>query len=238
MNYLTLGSAKIVKGEALGFLSGILYLSPGSLGGSNLCPFSTNECRFVCFGGEHSSGRFAMEQARADRYGLEVARFKRTQAFRFERARFLSGLHSDIQALIRKAKREDFIPALRLNGTSDLAWWTIDPSLFEYPEVRYYEYTKRPPRFLGNKPAQVDMTYSYSGDESEALDALRLGFRVAVVFRPRVPSGSRLFGVPVIDGDESDLRFLDPGSVVVGLKAKGHAKRFGGSFVREVANAA
>ena len=35
----------------------------------------------------------------------------------------------------------------------------------------------------------------------------------------------------VINGDESDLRFLDPRGVIVGLKAKGKARKVQTSFV-------
>jgi hypothetical protein len=38
-------------------------------------------------------------------------------------------------------------------------------------------------------------------------------------------------GRPVIDGDEHDLRFLDPSGVVVGLRAKGKARKQRGGFV-------
>jgi hypothetical protein len=36
----------------------------------------------------------------------------------------------------------------------------------------------------------------------------------------------------VINGDESDLRFLDPKGVIVGLKAKGKAKKDTTGFVK------
>ena len=40
-------------------------------------------------------------------------------------------------------------------------------------------------------------------------------------------------GLPVIDGDASDLRFLDPPGVIVGLRAKGKARALpSGGFVR------
>jgi len=42
-------------------------------------------------------------------------------------------------------------------------------------------------------------------------------------------------GAPVVDGDASDLRFLDPDGVVVGLKAKGDAKKDTSGFVKRVA---
>ena len=51
----------------------------------------------------------------------------------------------------------------------------------------------------------------------------------AVVFRNLLPS---MFNdVKVIDGDEHDMRFLDEPNVVVGLKAKGKAKKDYSGFV-------
>jgi hypothetical protein len=41
-------------------------------------------------------------------------------------------------------------------------------------------------------------------------------------------------GLPVIDGDQSDLRFLDPQGVIVGLKAKGKGKHDTSGFVVQV----
>ena len=39
-------------------------------------------------------------------------------------------------------------------------------------------------------------------------------------------------GLPVFNGDESDLRFLDPKQVIVGLYAKGKAKKDETGFVK------
>ena len=51
----------------------------------------------------------------------------------------------------------------------------------------------------------------------------------AVVFKNKqLPNGYE--GYPVIDGDESDLRFLDRKGVVVGLKAKGQARKSDSGF--------
>jgi hypothetical protein len=40
--------------------------------------------------------------------------------------------------------------------------------------------------------------------------------------------------IPVIDGDLSDLRFTDPTNVIVGLKAKGAARKGISSFVTDI----
>ena len=55
------------------------------------------------------------------------------------------------------------------------------------------------------------------------------GMNYAVVFKnKKLPAGYD--GYPVINGDESDLRFLDKKGVVVGLYAKGHAKKSNSGF--------
>ena len=43
--------------------------------------------------------------------------------------------------------------------------------------------------------------------------------------------------VKVIDGDEHDMRFLDEPNVVVGLKAKGKAKKDSSGFVIDLIEA-
>ena len=57
---------------------------------------------------------------------------------------------------------------------------------------------------------------------------------VAVVFRDKIPKSYK--GYEVIDGDDSDLRFLDKFKSwetggIVGLKAKGPAKKDKSGFV-------
>jgi len=49
-----------------------------------------------------------------------------------------------------------------------------------------------------------------------------MGGNVAIVFRKELPETYK--GYKVVNGDEHDLRFLDPQNVIVGLKAKGKAK--------------
>ena len=56
--------------------------------------------------------------------------------------------------------------------------------------------------------------------------ALIAGMNVAVVY-DKIPSG-------IYSADETDLRFLDPKVGIVGLKAKGRAKKDTTGFVRRV----
>jgi hypothetical protein len=60
---------------------------------------------------------------------------------------------------------------------------------------------------------------------------LQHGINVAVVFAGCLPE--TWHGYRVVDGDRSDLRFLDPQNVIVGLKTKGTARMMSaGGFVQ------
>ena len=71
---------------------------------------------------------------------------------------------------------------------------------------------------------------------AETLEAIKHGVNVAVVFSTKKgqPLPAEYLGRPVIDGDETDLRFLDPSGVIVGLRAKGRAKHDCSGFVVNV----
>jgi hypothetical protein len=74
------------------------------------------------------------------------------------------------------------------------------------------------------------LTFSAAdGNDVDARLAASAGMNVAAVFRT-VPE--TFFGRPVVNGDDTDLRFLDPKNVVVGLKAKGKAKKDTSGFVK------
>ena len=63
------------------------------------------------------------------------------------------------------------------------------------------------------------------------------GERIAVVFRNRatvdamLAAGETFLGLPVVDGDDSDIRHLDPRGAVVALYAKGKARQDKSGFV-------
>lgn len=226
MKLLSLANAKTPKGEKLGVLTGVMYLAPARLSGREVCAKATDGCRKACL---FTAGRGAYSK-------IQTARIAKTQAFFADREKFMRDLEKDIEALIRKADRENFVPAVRLNGTSDLPWERIRYgedrlTIFErFPDVQFYDYTKHGKR---NPPPNYNLTFSLAeSNEAEALLAILNGMNVAVVFRNELPE--TYLGLPVINGDETDVRFYDPKGVVVGLKAKGKARRDTSGFVKDV----
>ncbi len=222
MKLLTISNHKTTKGESLGFLTGILYLAPANLSGRNVCPFSTAGCRAACL---NTAGRGAFNS-------VQTARLKKTKWFINDRKSFIDQLHKDITALRRKAKRMGLKPVVRLNGTSDMLWEKIAPSLFrENPNIQFYDYTKYPPRTRQDIPANYHLTFSRSElTEVSKIDTSIFKKRnVAVVFEKTLPKF--YLGYQVVNGDETDLRFLDVQGVIVGLTAKGRARHDTSGFV-------
>ena len=89
---------------------------------------------------------------------VQAARQRRAAIFEDNRQEFKRLLWKDLAALCRKAERNGNQAACRLNGTSDLQWERIFPTLFtEFDEIRWYDYTKLPKRIV---PANYHLTYS------------------------------------------------------------------------------
>ena len=89
---------------------------------------------------------------------VQAARQRRAAIFEDDRQEFKRLLWQDLAALCRKAERNGNQAACRLNGTSDLQWERIYPTLFtEFDEIRWYDYTKLPKRVV---PANYHLTYS------------------------------------------------------------------------------
>jgi hypothetical protein len=215
MKLLSVGNdAKTVKGQKKGVLTGILYMAPHTLaGGRTLCPHSTAGCREVCL---YSAGRGAFTN-------VQNARLEKARAFLTHKDSFVESLKQDIQRLVKMAAKKGMIPAVRLNGTTDILWEHF--GVIEcFPDVQFYDYTKWPVGTRRRLPKNYHLTYSYSEIKEarpRALDWLGEGRNVAVVFQGGLPP--TFLGHPVINGDESDLRFIDPPACIVGLKAKGKA---------------
>lgn len=215
-------STKTVKGEKLGFLTGIVYLVPDE----NICPLA----RLAgCFEGcLNSAGRGAFNS-------VQNARQAKTQFFYDQQQAFLLSLAADIHSLQQKAKRLNMIPLVRPNGTSDIAYENLEvldgKNIFQlFPDVQFYDYTKHPSRKLDGKTAgNYDLTYSFSAITPKPISIKGLtnpnNSRVAVVFQKKEDIPKSFRNWPVVDGDDTDVRHIEPKSVVVALYAKGKAKR-------------
>jgi hypothetical protein len=163
------------------------------------------------------------------------ARIRKTLWLAQDREGFVAQLRKDIKGLIRQAKRAHLIPAIRVNGTSDLPWLARTMAM-EFPRVQFYDYTKIP-RPWARTSSNYHITFSLSETNfQDALEVLQKGMNIAVVFD--VKRGHELpevwRGVHVVDGDEHDLRFLDAYrfGLVIGLRAKGRAKQDTKGFVQ------
>jgi hypothetical protein len=243
------GNPKTDKGEALGYWTAILHLAPAKLSGFEVCPKASAGCRAACLntaghGGLAKGGKVTYETLTQGTRtnAVQLARILRTQKLFLARADFMRQLAKEIAAHVKRCRKAGFTPAIRLNGTSDIRWeasgYHIDGrSIFDwFPEVQFYDYTKIANR--RNLPANYALTFSYAdGNRDDVVKAIAGGLNVAVVFRDKATRarymGEGFMGLPVIDGDETDLRFLDPTQVVVGLYAKGDAKRDTSGFVAD-----
>jgi hypothetical protein len=230
---LTVENPKSSKGEKFGYLTGILYLAPAQESGVvNVCPFSTEGCRAACLYDAGMSRVFPK---------IKQARIRKTKWLFDDREGFLRELRNDIRLVAEKAERENLIPTFRLNGTSDLPWLGMQMAR-EFPQYIFYDYTKVVRPWLRQLP-NYHITFSLSESNfQDAFDCLQHGMNVAVVFdvpakgknRKAEPLPEMWRGVHVVDGDLTDLRFLDQHrfGLVVGLRAKGKAKQDQSGFVQ------
>lgn len=222
-------SAKTVKGEKIGYLTGIVYLVPDH----NLCPLARAA---GCFDGcLKSAGRGAFNT-------VQLARQSKTDYFYNNQLAFLLSLCADVWSIERKAKNKGLIPLVRPNGTSDIPYENLiiwdNKNLFQlFPNVQFYDYTKHPSRKLEGKTANnYDLTYSFSAITPKPISIKGLvnpnNSRVAVVFQKQSDIPTTFREWPVIDGDNSDVRHIEPKKVVVALYAKGKAKKENNGFVQ------
>ena len=217
---LSTANPKIQKGTAKGYLSFILHLAPADLSGNEVCPKRTKGCTDACL---NTAGRGGMFKRGENTNMIQKARIRKTNYFFADRAGFLADLTTDIMKAVNYARRKGLKPVFRLNGTSDLSWEKYD-IIDMFPTIQFYDYTK----VLGRKTAHLPnyhLTFSAAdGNDSDVQKALAQGMNVTVVY-DRIPEG-------VYSADEDDLRFLDPRVGIIGLKAKGRAKKDTSGFVK------
>jgi hypothetical protein len=220
--------AKTVKGEKLGVTTGVMYLIPSA----KLCPSRElagcgGDCLVTAGRGIYES----VHKGRTNKTAL-IAQHERIA---------LIAIYVAIRKVKAKALKNGTIPSVRLNGTSDIDWTNkrLDgKNMFEhFPEIQFYDYTKVPS--IARKSTKYDnyhITVSYS-DSPKYMpifkELFNSGVNIAVVFRNGLPD--RFLGLPVVDGDISDLRFFDDkeleGQKIIGLKAKGKARKSDSTFI-------
>ena len=240
MNLLSVGNPKVLKGLKQGFNTYILHLAPADLSGYETCAKRTFGCTAACL---NLAGRGGMFKKGETTNVIQQARIRKTKMFFENRVEFMAQLVKDIELGIKQSAKKNLIPVFRLNGTSDLAFEKYEVvrngQLFRniftaFPEVTFYDYTK----ILGRKIANIanySLTFSAAdGNDVDVAKAIAQGYNVATVFglKKTEPMPETYMGLPVFNGDESDLRFLDPKGVVVGLYAKGKAKKDTTGFVK------
>jgi hypothetical protein len=248
MNLLSVGNPKTLKGMKQGYNTYILHLAPGSLSGHNTCPKATAGCLSACL---NTAGRGGMFKKGENTNNIQKARIRKTQLFYNNRDEFMSLLVKDILLAIKQSEKKGLIPVFRLNGTSDISFekypvkmgGIVYNNIFEaFPNIQFYDYTKILGRKVKNIP-NYHLTFSAAdGNDNDVLSAYDQGYNIAMVFALKkteampeyqiVSNNGRSVVMPVFNGDESDLRFLDPKGVVVGLYAKGKAKKDTTGFVK------
>lgn len=219
MKLLSLSNLKTRKGEKHGWLTGIVHLAPARLSGHNVCPMASKGCALACL----NSAGFGFYPS------VQRARIAKTRLFFSDRTAFLAILAGEIAQWQLAAKAKGMRLAVRLNGTSDIAWERFD-IIQRFPDVAFYDYSKIPNRVMTNTLPNYHLTFSRSeSNEEQAKLLANLGHNVAVVFAKTLPK--TYWGKRVINGDLTDLRFKDPKGVIVGLTAKGRGQTDKSGFV-------
>ena len=231
-------NAKTIKGSKYGIKTAILYLMPALGSGVQLCPMAKlAKCDGPCL---FTAGRGAMSN-------VMLSRLRKTLYFNQYREQFMAQLSREIERERDKARFKGYKLVVRLNGTSDIRFENIpvlnnryDSIMAAFPNVQFYDYTKLANRNRKGLPANYDLTFSYSGVPAYqpfVAKAVANGERIAVVFRNRaiveamLANGETFLGLPLVDGDDTDIRHLDPKGVIVALYAKGKAKLDQSGFV-------
>ena len=226
-NLLSKGSnAKINKNEVTTFN---LSLAPykQNAKGVNLCPKASKGCALACL---FTAGRGKFTN-------VQQARINKTNYYLFDKQKFMDQLAKEINKIALKSTITNEKFALRLNTLSDVDFVYqlkkyADLDLLNddtYKNIIVYDYTAiigKVKKYLGTR---YHLTLSRKEDnEQDVMEALEMGGNVAIVFKdlPKTYKGYR-----VVDGDKTDLEMTKYKNVVLGLKAKGDAKKDRTGFV-------
>lgn len=222
----------------------------------NFCFGSTAECRAGCLVGTGQNVAADYPGQPVEERHIYRIKGARTRALFAAPAHFARLMVEGTKIFIGKQRKAGRLASMRLNVYQDLPWelifndhekdvknsdgrrsWFFE--MFQSDDVFFYDYTKVPGR---RPPQNYDLTFSFAGTPaSEQLTGVELerGMRAAVVFLtkkdrktgvvplPAMMPFSSGAVAPVISGDYYDMRWLDPGGVVVGLYYKTPTTRAG-----------
>lgn len=208
----------------------ILYMAPYNQNskGINLCPKATDSCAKACL---FTAGRGVFNNVRN-------ARTAKAELYIRERQLFSERIAKELSLLNKKAEKKDGTIRVRLNGTTDLDILSVLKSkvntdaLEQFNKLEFYDYTKVLGKVKKYAGTNYRLTFSRTElNEAECIEALELGANVAVVFDHSKPLPTTYLGRQVIDGDASDDVMFEYSGVILGLKAKGQAKKDTTGFV-------
>jgi hypothetical protein len=218
-------NTKLEKSVGYGWRTLGLSLSPAGKSGKQFCPHRSAGCEAACL---DTSGMGVFEM-------VQDARLAKSRYFIDKRNDFLSQLNREMHNAEKLSTRTEIPVAVRLNVLADLPWHKL-VDMAKFSNVQFYDYTPNMERMMqflrGELPKNYHLTFSRKEDNQHRVHAvIAAGGNVAVAFN-RLPE--TYLGLPVIDGDQSDLRFLDAQGVIVGLKAKGKGKHDTSGFVVQI----
>jgi len=216
-------NSKTAKNEIKTF---ILYMAPGKQNNKklNLCPHASDGCLKACL---FSAGRGKFTN-------VKQSRINKANFYVNDKKLFLETLLNEIKKQIKIAKDQKI--AFRLNGTTDIDFVYLFKKHFNFDvkdlkrNVIFYDYTPNLNRAIRYKD-YVNYYIAFSRKEdnqSEVIKALNNGLNVATVF-DKLPK--KYLGFDVINGDFSDLEMIKHHNKVLGLIAKGEAKKDKSNFV-------
>lgn len=218
-------NTKLEKGASFGWRTLGLSLSPAGKSGNQFCPHRSAGCEAACL---DTSGMGIFSN-------VQDARLAKSRYFIDKRNDFLAQLNREMHNAEKLSVRTSVPVAVRLNVLSDLPWHKLI-DMARFPSIQFYDYTPNMERMMqflrGELPKNYHLTFSRKEDNQHRVHAvIAAGGNVAVAFN-KLPD--TYLGKPVIDGDKSDLRFLDAKGVIVGLKAKGKGKKDTSGFVVQI----
>ena len=206
----------------------ILYLAPYTQNSKkiNICPKASKGCASSCL---FSAGRGSFSNVIA-------SRVNKTEYYLHDKEKFLLQLAGELVKINKKASKETNQTLIRLNGTSDLDFVYLlkkyaNFDISNYNNLHFYDYTK----ILGKVKKYIDhknytLTFSRAEDnEAETIQALKIGSNVSAVFSGDLPKTYK--GFKVVDGDKTDSEMLAFKGLILGLKAKGKARKDTSGFV-------